>query len=499
MRNPTVYVFLGDEASANVCGGLREGVKRAAARIHSAGTAFFADFAHFSDAPRGNSDVASAKNAGNNTVGDTLDNFDTLRAVKVDVLSNVAGLKLTRVNVYAVATPEHTAAILDETGGHLRNVFREDFVSVDLNLIVILDESKTNTYQFLKNLFNHTAFNRVFLLSSKNEHNEMRAGFFENICETIAALPLINTTDSRFCEILAARSFEQERVLFASAGAWMRPTSNVAENRALHRQAEAMEREIAFGESSRELSQMRGNCSAISTGGNDCDSIGEIVENIASVAAKSLRFWHLWGYTIGDAEKLLFGNGAEKFFEKNYAKYSPSPDNFKSPEAMPLSQVAAQERALRQNIDEMNGRMRRKENELAQSQAAACPKNPLLGVDYVKTVIGENYARQYAITRLRKKIAELNEHHAAMQTHLDRAREKIQELKALPIVDENEKYNFEYVTAYAENLAPIAISLLRDDGLLRENHIFADTNGEPCVLRLMGGFAIQDLSRAAAG
>jgi len=457
---------------------LREGVERAAARTHGAGVAFFADFFGFSSAA---------------------DGLDALRAVKAEVQANVAGLKLSRVNVYAIATDENAVTTLGQAGGNLRKVFREDFVAVDLNLIVVLDESKANTYQFLKKLPDHsTTFDRVFLLSAKNEHNEVRAGSFENICETIAALPLVNDTDSRFCEILAARSFEQGKVLFASAGAWLRPDSNVAENRELHRQAEVMEREIAeqFPNIQEKSFSYSAEAAAIPEEFND----NEIVENIASVAAKPLRFWHLWGYTIGDAEKFLFGDGAEKFFAKNYAgEFSREfPCEF-SPENMPLSEVAAQERALCKSIDELTKRMHRQENELAQSEAMTCPKNPLLGVDYVKTVIGENYARRSAISRLRGKITQLNAQRAAMQSQLDRAREKIRELKALPVSDENEKYNLDYVTAYAENLAPIAISLLRDDGLLREAHTFTDASGKPCVLRLLGGFAVQDLSRAAAG
>ena len=429
--------------------------------------------------------------------------------------------------------------------------FREDFTYVDMTLVAVLNESNeagdagqkereyasdlqrpedadaaspgnagcTNftdfeardaaTYNFLKEISSRFAassnternryFDRVFLLSNKNEHGEVRIRNFENICETIAGLPLLNTTDSRFSEILAARAHEEGRVLFASAGCWLKPPSRVAENIEMHRLAEEMQREIEYSEKTTPGGEFPAN----RAGFDVFPGPEEIVENIASVAAKPLRFRHLWGYTIKEAENILYGDAVANFFEKNYARaFSGESEHPANSENMPLSEVAARERFLREAVSKAEILVRDIQADIEQTYAMQCPKNPFLGIDYVKTVIGENYARLFEARRLQAEIAKKTAEHTHCTARLESARIQIEELKALPIIDENEKSAteaFALLTTRAETIAHIAISLLRDDGLLRETQALTDASGEPCILRLIGGFTVKDLTRWGAG
>jgi hypothetical protein len=344
------------------------------------------------------------------------------------------------------------------------------------------DERNASMLKFLTALAeNKTLFNRIFLLSDKNEYGEVLPSSFANICATAAALPLLNDMDSHFNEIMAAKIAEQG--VFASAGFWQKPQSRTAENRELHKLAETMEKELAQGESTAAFSSTSvDNLSPI-----EPDHSEKIANNVTSAAAKPLRAWNLWGIKIKDAEILLYENEAKNFFEKNYSRRAKEPTPLENPEKMPLSEVSEKEKHLREAISKLTRVSVSLSDSLKQTESLQV-KFPQ-SVDYVKDKIGECYALRFKLQSLSHEQARLKAEQSCLEAHLNYTRETIKSLKKLPISDPPEQPMGE---------APIAISLLRNDGLIHESHVIKNAADEDCLLRVIGGFGLRDLSRRNA-
>lgn len=414
---------------------------------------------------------------------------EEIRGIIARIQANENGLALARVNIYATVAAENprAAELVETAGARLNSAFRENFAMVDMTLAVILSETNAvetdfaarnaATNKFLAN-FSPGAFDRVFLISDKNERGEVLPESSKKISEIIAALPLLNETGSRFCEFLAAKAAASERPIFASAGFWQNPPPKLEQNRDLHRLADAIESEFKSYAAEKIFSQ--------NSTGYRLTPV-ELAKNIASVAAKQLRPWHLWGRTVKEAENLLFGDAAEKFFEKNYSRENSSCE-FESTKKT-LREAACEERNFLRKIEETEKIICAARDEIEQIETATCRVKH--GVDYVKTKIGEAYAARYELEAARADYANLSAEHAHLKARLDYLRGAARRLKALPTTAPPQE-------TPTDAHAPIAISLLRDDGLIRESHIIPDESGNPRLLRLIGGFTSADLVRCYA-
>ncbi|MDR0271966.1 MAG: hypothetical protein LBI27_01420, partial [Clostridiales bacterium] len=245
MKNPIVYVFL-DEVRTNVL--------RFAERMHPPNTVFESS-------------------------------LDELRETKTKIQANEGKLSLGRVNIYAVANSAASESA-ESYAEKIRAIFREDFAIVDMTLVVILNEGVKN---FLSE--RETFFNRIFILSTKNEYGEILPECQKNISEIIAGLPLLHTVQSNFCDLLSAKM--KERTVFASAGFWQKP--QFPENRELHKLADFLEAKLKIQANEPRIGIAEPNQI-------QHRNSPEIAENIASVAAKPLRAWNLWGRSIKEAE-----------------------------------------------------------------------------------------------------------------------------------------------------------------------------------------------------
>jgi hypothetical protein len=385
------------------------------------------------------------------------------------VQANKAALNIKRVNIFAV---------LDETAADIHKIsqFSENFTAVDITIICV-----GKNEQFLSSA---TLTDKIFVLTPRNERDEV---FPEpRLCEIIAALPLIHATDTRFSESLAAKI--QDRPLFASAGFWQKPPPKYAENRALHKLAESMEEEIREGRKTAGTLSPH-PCELFEKSSTKTLTF-QIQSDMVSVSAVPLRGWGLWGKSVKEAEKLLFGGEARKFFERNFANNNEFLMEIDCIcDKKPLREVVAKEREMVQNISKSANEIVATESEIAHLE------NFKIGfcksVDYVKDKVGELYELRYKLYELQRVHGQFSEEHSVLVAYLENIRNTIKNIKKLP-VEENENVP-ENIRAEAERLAPLAISLLRDDGLLRETHIVPNENGDPRVLRLVGGFALQDV------
>ncbi|MCL1883226.1 MAG: hypothetical protein FWF81_05665 [Defluviitaleaceae bacterium] len=416
---------------------------------------------------------------------------ENIRSTKARIQANEGKLTLNRVNIYAVVEAENPSAqeITDFAGRQIYEIFSEDFAAVDMNLVVVINESNdsedykernASTYNFLSHLSeSEPLFKRVFLLSNKNEFNEILPQSHKNICDILSGIPLINSAPSHLGEILSAKMAEQGKMLFSSAGFWQKPPPKFAGNKELRMLAESLEGELNTC-AHEDFSFCKGNAEAV-------------IEAVASVASMPLRSWNLWGCSIKEAEELLYGGEARRFFEENFAAKRESEADVE-PENMPLSQVAARERYLGGALDEIQKMTADVQGKLEKSEGVVC--RVFQSVDYVKTKIGECYALRYELQNLCTARDKFRSEHRRLKSYIESIGEIIQNLKALPAPQPSEKpVTREFLLENAETLAPIAISLLRNDGLVRENHIVQNAQGKDCILRIIGGFSEGDLSR----
>jgi len=374
------------------------------------------------------------------------------------IQANPAKLNLTRVNIYALNTPPAEAT-------ELRKAFVKNFHTVNLTLT-------STTSNILKTLSeSDNPYDQIFVLTPKNEFGEILPTAHQTISETIAALPLLHTTHSTFNEAISTRM--KEKITLSSAGFWQPPPSQIEENLALHKLAGEMEEELLrpWGLSPqyphKPLKRLDPNF--------------DICGCIAGVAARPLRFWDLVGKTLLEAENLLFGEEAKKFFVKNFfGEVDAHREEGVSLETMALNEVAVREKHLREAIETMAQQAHHLTEALQKAESTVVKITH--SVNYVKTKIGEAYVIRHQLQQTKVAQSYLTTQHTRLQNHLTATREKIKAYKALPTE----------APSIPLGEAPISISLLRDDALLREDHTIKNAKGELCRLRLVGGFGLND-------
>jgi hypothetical protein len=438
--HPVLYVFLGGARC------LAHEIQARAQEVHPCGGVFFLSL------PEGEGDTRRAA-----------------ITVKARIQQNEAGLNLKRVYIYIVAQghrPEAGAG-LQSFANTLRTVFAEDFTVPDLSLCVLLRESlePSDRYEarasaisrLLSNLAEASAlYDRVFLLSDRNETGALHPAHWPLIYEAVARLPLTHSTPSRLYGMLDAKKTAEGRPLFLSAG--INPAEALPPSEADPSVANAHPPE------------------AVPTAPIP-DHV--IIGGIQSVAARPLNIFHFYGLTLAEAEAALFGDGAARFFESNYLSrcgagaIAPCPDD----------------NALSHQIALLSHR-------LETALAAPCKA---WHVAAIKRKIAGAYALRYRLHLLQAAQAARTRQNEAERAKEERTRQG------------EARYRESLSRLRTAPMPPCAISLVRYDGLLREDFIFAAADceglfqshhthfipapGAPCVLRVLGGFPMEALTR----
>lgn len=463
ITHPTLYVFAGE-----MNGGAGE-ITHRVERIHPLKSAFFL------------------------TLDGAGDDDATIRCKKAQIQLGEGGLNIKRVNIYVITQAQNPWAVAKTCGQRLRAIFREDFAASVLTMTVLLNESNegddfearnASTYKFLSGLAGEgvSIFDRVFLLSDRNENDIVSPLNRKNAYDLLAYLPMVQESCSYFDEVLAAKKRETERMLFASAGLAMDAACDepaAMDSAALSRFAQILQQSIDVPQDSEPIFFER----------NEHDISG-IKRDITSVAATSLKGWNLLGLCLDAAEDALFGDGAARFFAQNHGAFEEPQQAVSS--KMHLRLAAKQEMHLRQQIIELSSEISCLTQELSQKKNAQCPPKTLLlpgGIDHIKDQIAECYAITYQISRMKAEHSAMCARHQQLKSYIEHIRQVIEAIKNLPPEEEKPTKPL----AQLENEASINISLLRDDGLIREKYVLETES--PCVIRLVGGFVLEDLSR----
>jgi len=501
LQNPTLYVFIGAMQNA------LDEIMREAETTHSDGGAVRL---HLDET-------------------DDMDRY--IRASKAKLQSLDTGLNIQRVNIYVLAKAHdsHATKLVSAAGQKLHTLFAEDFAAHHLTLVVFFSESNESdedgysyetrskaTYDFLTSTTGYTAYDRIFLLSDRNEYGRVSHTNRKNTYGLVAYLPFLHSLGSRFDETLAVKTNEAGRVLFASAGFGKcdnkcpEDTLEAETNHYLHLIAQALENELLEGEkkgNSAELPKL-----SYSDEQDFClekeacaarflpDSM-KIISDIASVAANPLSIFNLLGVTIVEAESLLFGDRASRFFEENYM-LRKAPE--KPPIRLPFNKLVEKVGRLKHVLERLSCEISALSQSLVQyecrtvrlidtSRRYAKMLDVFHMVDGVKDAIGQCYATKYKLENMQAIYSELIAEHAELEAYVEYMRELITSLKALPVPTPTE-IPADQLLSQAEKQAALNISLLRTDGLIHERHQFGEPEN-PCVLRLIGGFTLEDLTR----
>ena len=439
-----------------------------------------------------------------------------IRTAKAQIQSS-SGLDINRANIYVIANAHcpQAAELTIAAGRRLHALFAEDFAAFHITLVTLLDESNEphdyngndynlrneRTYKFLASLTDSTPFNRIFLFSNRNEYGRVAP---LQVDKLLAHLPFLHAASSQFESTINMKSGQAGRVLFASAGLGMADeeyrlaVEENAKNRALHYLAHVLEKEVSTSVMLTTMQQSK-----------DLETPGllrhyiprndeQITASIAGVASRPVSPLDLNGVTVKEAESLLFGEDAMQFYNRSFVQPELPPH----PPTLPLRHAAAEESHLRQAIGEIKAEISHLsdiQSELSSKQIRLLDlSKPIASgafaiIDNAKTAIGRYYAMQYKLDRLNASHRQMEERHTELYNFLEYMRQITTALKALPTTPPQTPAP-ELLLAQAIENAALNISLLRTDGLITEAHVLG-TPDNPYVLRVIGGFALEDLTR----
>lgn len=396
-------------------------------------------------------------------------------------------------NVYVLANAHcPLAKTLAVTLGHqIHGIFSEDFVSYTLVLGVFMDESNHfstdeyqrhngQTYAFLDALASHSPYHCVFLLSNRDEGGYVTD--HSNGHQFLAHLPLVQ--DTCFYHHMSLKTVEGGKTLFASGGLGSldAPSIENAQNQTLQQLAHVLAQSLA-GQEGGHLDMPQ------------YTPPKDIVSTIPAVAARPVRPLALRGLTLAEAEDLLFGDNAKTFYHHTYGQ---DPTLYQGANTAPLHQLAQERIALKKSLDALGVDIAHttQQVEAMENQRISLINFKGVGrlsmfspVDNAKTHIGQLYALRHQLAWQKKQHHALTERCAVLGDYCHYVEALVEGLKALPVLPPP--------TATVEAVAQrtlVNISLLRDDGLVHEQHVL-DPGDSPIVLRLVGGFQLEDLVR----
>jgi len=421
-----------------------------------------------------------------------------IRTTKAEIQSSEAvGIDIQRINIYVIANahePDPDAGkFVRMVGDRLKILFSEDFVSLHISLLVFLSESNELdaggityetrcrfSYEFLLSLTSPAAFDRIFLLSDRNEHGFVSPTNHQSAYDAAMHLPFLQRASSQFGETMNLMEKESGRVLFASLGFCAAENkANVQDIGKINYLADILENELRKGECRKVF-----NLEAAS---------GQIISDIAGVAANTVTMLNLFGVTLKEAEDILYGDRACRFFAE---KYKIPAAREEAMDTLELSALAAEERQITQVLHDITDRIRNLDYELNEKQNFPLRLGFLHTIDKIKDAIGECYVIKYQLAHLNFEKARLSARQSKIKPYIEYMHDVVLSLKALQNEPAQEVTPEELLEQAKENAA-LNISLLRNDGLIYETHVLGEPD-LPCVLRLVGGFALEDLTRFKA-
>jgi len=230
----------------------------------------------------------------------------------------------------------------------------------------------------------------------------------------------------------------------------------------------------------------------------------KIVADVTSVAARPLSFFNLKGLSVKEAEQLLYGESALRFYEENYSVslLDNSVLHSDNSNSLTLYKAVAEEKRLREILEELSYEKIQLSQELSQASIKTFSLTDILQmrtlslsrlVDHAKDAIGECYAIRQKLDWVNEMYSQVCTRHAILESYLGYMRDVIAALKGLPITPIIEE-SHEQLLIQAETRAILNISLLRTDGLIHEKYVLGDPSSL-CILRIIGGFSLEDLTR----
>lgn len=433
-------------------------------------------------------------------------------------------LDVTRTNVYVVANAfeQDMKMHVEMLSIRLRQLIAEDFSSFYITLVALLneannaldyDEINRNTYKFLLMLTGETGFDRVFLLSNRNQWGQVNEANQKNVHKTIASLPFLNTASSYFNSAVTAKESKVSRVLFASAGVGSVHSAdntddagdfltNGEANQYWHKLAHILEDECKLHRNVVEGNYLRTDeLVDVFNGilGYDCNTFfSTVVADITSVASKPIASHKLKGLTVLEAENAIFGENIKEFMTRNYSdlafycgKVSSdildlAPDKLKQLRLLVEEQATLHDMVAALDLEILN----LKQDIMHRAQETV----KFFATMYsVKETIGKYYASKLKLEILQERRHLVSEYLAKVSQFLDHMRSVIHALTALKLPEKIEMIPETLLQEAMEN-AGLNISLLRDDGLVHETHVLG-TSESPVVLKVIGGFSLEDMIR----
>ena len=438
-----------------------------------------------------------------------------VREVKTNIQLGESGLNIKRVNVYVITSAESDAGLVLACGNRLKQLFYEDFASCLITLGVLLDESNNgdgfeercrNTYNFLNKISSSTdTYDRHFLLSNRNEYDVVSPENNKDICELLAYLPLISQAQTYFDEILTAKTRESGKVRFASAGI----SKTFCEPEEITQSGNAKK---VLTQVARCLEQNLSESARAEIKDNDLNNYNEITEKIKShllsTAARPCNT--LQGLNIEEAEHTLFGTEMAKIYEHNY-KIAPKEPMPPTPITTTLTQAAVEEKRINIKIKYLTNQIAQLSNRLDEIKETKCqikttskisafitqliPSSAEIlpsydEIDNIVEIICEKYAVIQLLEQMEAENTILTQKHEQLVSYMAHIKDIINTIKNLP----EPPKTLAKTPDELEAETAINISLLRDDGLVREK-FFIEDNNNPCIIKMIGGFAINDLTR----
>jgi len=415
---------------------------------------------------------------------------EIIRTKKAHMQSNTPA---ERVDIFAVADANEAGIIplIKTAGEKLRAVFAEDFIIVKINLLVFITESNEpidnyplrakRTYDLLVHLTAPAAFDAIFLLSDRNELGVVNKENHTKACNGIDKLPLV-LKQSDFYENMHQMAAARGRVLFASLGFGEVPEENEPKeifNRdtALHL-AKILETELNV--------QKKENTIDITLP----ITRGEMQRAITAVAANHVPAYRLKGASLEQAEDMLFGSGASTFYKKNI--------NIQNEEVeistTLLRDLAARQQYLSSTFVFLGESIRSLKNSLSEKKEHTVSTGFFQGIDKIKDAIGAYYYEKLQLDYLEKKQEGLTLEYEKISPFISTIHQIIDTLSNTPPSTKKTKPASPEI---AKENACCNISLLRNDELIFEEFELGTTE-RPEVLRLIGGFVPEDLTRFGA-
>jgi len=407
-----------------------------------------------------------------------------IRTKKADMQNYISA---GRMDIFIVtdANEPDIMTLIKSVGETAREIFTEDFIVVKVNLLIFITEANepiedyairaNTTYNLLVDLTAPYAFDIIFLLSDRNELGVVNAGNHIKACNGISALPSV-LKKSDFYENMMQAAAARGRVLFASLG--------FGEVDCKIHEEYVPDRALALN-----LAEILEN--AISTPNEEhfIDisipiSEHEMQRAIAANVANPISVHSLIGTNLAQVEEMLFEHRAFAFYKENFY-ITPSVYN---PSTILLSSLPARLKTLSGTIAILLECINIERRALEEKVNKPLRFSLYKGIDNAKCEIGSHYYKKFSIEYLEKKLAYLNTEKEEISSFLDSVTMTIDALKEIPPVSKID------LLPQAEKNAALNISLMRNDGLIFEE-VTLGMPEFPSVLRIVGGFVPEDLTR----